>query len=78
MWYLVPKTTRHKSLLNREKSNGPRTEPWGTPQVMGKISENSSPTPTHCYLEVRYDYLINLIGTPSRPTEYDFIAQIVS
>jgi hypothetical protein len=39
-----------RSLMYNKKRSGPRTEPWGTPQVMLDISEDCWLTETYCFL----------------------------
>jgi hypothetical protein len=48
-------------LLNSEKSNGPSSEPWRTPEITEKNSEKRPLRPTHCTLNVKED-LINEIA----------------
>ena len=38
-----------------EKSNGPRTEPWGTPYLRDRTSDVDAFTCTVCFLSVRND-----------------------
>ena len=41
--------------LYRVKSNGPKTEPWGTPHEVGGISEKQFPILMACRLSARYE-----------------------
>ena len=42
-----------KSLIYNKNSKGPRTDPWGTPQVIGWYSDTELPIETNCLLFVR-------------------------
>ena len=44
-----------KSLMYIRKSNGPRTEPCGTPQLFPSNSDDFSLNETYCLRSVRYD-----------------------
>ena len=41
--------------MQMEKSNGPRTEPWGTPYLRDRTSDVDAFTCTFCGLSVRND-----------------------
>ena len=41
--------------MNMEKRRGPRTEPWGTPDVMVRLLERSSSMTVQCCLQHRYE-----------------------
>ena len=42
--------TLHKSLTYSKNSDGPRIEPYGTPQVIGKTPESVPLKHTYCFL----------------------------
>lgn len=42
-------------LIYRRKQRGPRTEPWGTPEVTGTSDEQSLSTTTVCLRPIRKD-----------------------
>ena len=43
------------NIYNNKNSKGPKTEPCGTPQVIGSCSDITIPTDTYCFLFERYD-----------------------
>ena len=47
--------TELNGVVYRVKSNGPKTEPWGTPQEVGSMSEKQLPVLMACRLSVRYE-----------------------
>ena len=47
--------TELSGFVSRVKSNGPKTEPWGTPHRVGSISEKQFSILMTCRLSVRYE-----------------------
>ena len=37
-----------RSFIYNKKSNGPRTEPWGTPQLISNVSDDFPLIVTYC------------------------------
>src|SRR5215470_6722072 len=60
----------HKSLIKRRKSRGPRTLPWGTPDVTGFNDDEQPPTTTFCFRFER-KFCITF-------TTFEFIANVLS
>lgn len=56
-----------KGSMYREKSMGPRMEPWGTPQERGATDEEQFPRWTAKLLSVKYD-LNHFRAVPVTPT----------
>ena len=52
------------------KSKGPKTEPWGTPQEMGSMSEKQLPILMACLLSVKYK-VNQLRAVPDIPYRVD-------
>ena len=48
LWNIEP-----RSLMYNKKSNGPKIDPWGTPQVIYVISDLDPPKVQYCVLFVR-------------------------
>ena len=44
---------RYQVIDKVRNRRGPRTEPWGTPDLTGSQGEETPPRTTHCSLEVR-------------------------
>ena len=46
-----------KSLIYNKNNRGPKTDPWGTPQVIGNEEEEWPLTVTYCFLSNRIEWL---------------------
>jgi hypothetical protein len=74
--YSVLMYCQHTSFAHKIMSNGPRTEPWGTPYLTGRLLDEYSVSwlfatcVTCCVLLVRWD-LISLCGIPQTPYWYN-------
>ena len=62
--------TELNGVVYRVKSNGPKTEPWGTPQEVGSMSEKQLPILMACRLSVRYE-VNQLRAVPDIPYHVD-------
>ena len=54
---LASLTLLHKSLIYNKNNNGPRTDPWGTPQEMALNLGSASFTIVFCFLCERHFYV---------------------
>ena len=43
----------HAQFIYTRNNSGPKTEPWGTPDVTGVVSEDALSTTTNCFLSQR-------------------------
>ena len=54
------------SFIYSKNKSGPRTDPWGTPQVISQCSDWTLLTVTNCFLPLKYD-TNQLFATPLTP-----------
>ena len=70
-------TSASMSLIKTRKSSGPRTEPWGTPEMTGAESDKKPLTITNWVRDVRKD-VIHFSIFPLTPNKDSFLSRMTN